>query len=107
MVKLKSLKDIDEFTEKNYVSLLYFGDKSCGVCEVLRPKMDFMIKKYKEVNMAYIEVSEVLEVTEKYSVYTFPAVVLYIGNKEYIREARFISLEELEEKIQRLISIIK
>ncbi|HAA63947.1 MAG TPA: thioredoxin, partial [Thermoanaerobacter sp.] len=41
----------------------------------------------------------------KFSVFTVPTVIVYVDGKEAIREARFISMDTLEEKISKYYSL--
>ncbi|WP_029452824.1 thioredoxin family protein [Clostridium algidicarnis] len=107
MIKLNSLEEIEEFIKNNDFSFLYFGDETCGVCMALLPKISKVLKEYPNIKAAYIEIDDVKLAMERYSIFTIPVVLLYVEEKETIREARFISVNDVEEKVKRIATIYK
>ncbi|SUY46778.1 thiol-disulfide isomerase and thioredoxin [Clostridium putrefaciens] len=107
MVKLNSLQEIEEYIKSNDISFLYFGNETCGVCTALLPKIIEILKRYPNIKMAYIEIDDVKLAMERYSIFTIPVILLYVEGKETIREARFISVNDVEEKLKRISTIYK
>lgn len=102
MVKLNSLGEIKEVIKNNNFSFLYFGNGSCGVCTALLPKINEVLKEYPNIKTAYIEIDDIKLAMERYSIFTIPAILMYVEGKETIREARFISVDDIEKKIKRI-----
>ncbi|WP_032121421.1 thioredoxin family protein [Clostridium amazonitimonense] len=105
MIKLNSTEDIDFFIQKNNIAVLYFGNSSCGVCEALLPKFKDLLVKFPNVKSAYVEIEDVKKSMAKYSIFTIPVILLYVEQQEVLREARFISINDIEDKIQRIIKL--
>lgn len=101
MENLSSIKEIRDFIMKNQLALLYFSSPDCKVCDVLIPKVEEMIKNYSSIQIATVNIKMVPEVAGEYSIFTIPTILLFINNEEFIREARHISVIQLEEKIKR------
>ncbi len=86
--------------------LFYFSRPSCGVCSAIKPKVISMMEDYPEVRTYYVNLDEVPEAAGQLSVMTIPAILAYADGKEVLREARYISMDDLEEKISRPYSFI-
>lgn len=106
MMQLDSPQTIDRFIGENKIALLYMGANNCGVCVALLPKIEELLKKYSKIACAKIEVDKLPEVAGQYSVFTVPAIIIFIEGKEVIREARFISIPDLEQKIKRFYDLV-
>ncbi len=42
------------------------------------------------------------EITGSLSIFTVPALILFVHGKEAFREARFVHMDKFEEKVQRI-----
>lgn len=98
---INSIEKINELKNKNDMLLLYFGSGSCGVCEAILPKIEGMLQKYQHIETARVEAENSPELSAKFGIFTVPAIVLLINEKETLREAGIISLINLEQKISR------
>ncbi len=85
--------------------LIYFGITGCGVCKSMKPKVEIMIKRYPNIKAVMVEADKSLNISARFNVFTVPVILLYIEGKETIREARIISLDNLEQKIARYCQI--
>ena len=98
---------IEKIIKENNIVMLYFGSESCSVCVDLKPKVEKMLKKYKKIKFVDIEVNQNLKLSRRYNIFTMPAILLYIEGKEVIREARYLSMAELESKIDRYYGLLE
>lgn len=101
MAILKSIEEIDNFISKARFALLYFSSDSCGVCASLFPKIEVLLKEYPAIELAKADIGQVPAVAGAYSIFTIPAILVFMDGKEIIREARHISVELLKERIER------
>lgn len=106
MSKTYLKEEIEALINTNEILLLYFSSKSCGVCKVIKPKLDEMLKAYPKLKSLQIDVEGNIKLAAAYSVFTLPAVIVFVNGKETIREARYINLEEIENKIDRYCKLI-
>lgn len=106
MIELNTLDEMDEFIKNNTMSMIYFASESCSVCGVLLPKIEEMIIKFPKIKISKVQVDKFTEAAGQYSIFTLPAILLYIEGKEIVREARFISVEMLEATIERYYEIL-
>lgn len=106
MDTLNTREAIDQIIETQEMVLLYFGSKTCGVCSLIRPRVERMLEKYPKVNGLYIDVETSRDIAAHFSVFTVPGILLFVDGKESIREARYIDLKEIESKISRYYSLL-
>ena len=106
MIELNTLDEVKEFIKNNIIAMIYFSSEGCSVCGALLPKIQEMIIKFPEVKISKVQVDKFTEVAGQYSIFTLPAILVYIEGKEGIREARFISVEILEGSIERYYELL-
>jgi thioredoxin-like negative regulator of GroEL len=106
MIIANSNELIKELISNNHIVLLYFGSNTCNVCTAIKPKIEELLKHYPEIKSAYIDAEKSLEISSAYSIFTIPAVLLYIEGKETIREARHIGMQDINNKIERYYNML-
>lgn len=105
MIPFKDLKTVDEvnaFIEQNEFAFLYFTMPSCSVCHGLKPQIEEMLNKYPKIKARHIDASIVPEAAGQLSVFTAPVLLLFIEGKEYLREARIVQTQKLDDDLNRL-----
>lgn len=106
MRRLNNLDDIKKAVKENEMVLLYFSTEDCGICTTLLPKIDTMLLNYTNVLSYHISIDKLPEASGEFSVFTVPTILVYIEEKEVIREARFISVDALEDKLKKYYNMI-
>jgi thioredoxin 1 len=106
MKVLNTLDEVDEFIKNNTIAMIYFASEGCNVCGVLLPKIEEMIIKFPKIKISKVQIDNFTEAAGQYSIFTLPAILVYIEGKEIIREARFISVEMLERTIERYYGLL-
>ncbi len=106
MIQLNTLDEIDEFIKNNTIALVYFASEDCSVCVGLLPKIEEMLVKFPKLKISKVRVDKFTQAAGQYSIFTLPAILVYIEGKEAIREARFISVEMLENAIKRYYDMV-
>lgn len=106
MDNLQSQELIEETINNNDMVLLYFGNKTCSVCVDMKPKVEGILGKYPEIQSVYIDVEQSPEIGIKHSIFTIPAILFFTEGKETIREARYISIKDIDMKISRYYDLI-
>ena len=91
----------------NKGAVIYFYNTTCSSCTVLRPKVRSMVNQsFPGIIFHEINVEEHPELTANASVYAAPTIVVYFEGKETLRESRYISVSQLEGKIDRYYKMI-
>ncbi|WP_080145763.1 thioredoxin family protein [Marinilactibacillus piezotolerans] len=98
--KAQTIEEIRTFIASNPLAFLYISRENCGVCHVVRPQVEEMLEDFPTIRTLQVSADEVPEVAGEFTVFTVPALLLFIEGKEMIREARFIVMDDLREKFQ-------
>ncbi|WP_188456995.1 thioredoxin family protein [Virgibacillus oceani] len=100
--KLTSLDMIEKFIQEHELAFLYISRPNCGVCHGLLPQVRELLMNYPEIKLGHADADEVMEIAGRFSVFTVPVLLLFVGGKEYIREARIVHLSLLDKKLQKI-----
>ena len=101
MQNIEEFSEITNISEAEGMSLFYISRPSCGVCTALKPKVKRMLEEFPEVSSFYVNLDAIPEAAGQLSVFTIPAILVFAGGKEMVREARYISIDDLANKIRR------
>lgn len=95
-----------DLISRNRMVLMYFGSDSCNVCNAIKPKVEEILKNYAEIISYQVDTEKDPEVSAEFNIFTIPGILLFIDGKEIIREARHISIQELDSKIERYYNLL-
>jgi thiol-disulfide isomerase/thioredoxin len=101
VLKINSNEEIKSIISDNEMVILYFSNKVCGACEVIRDKVQSILELYSKVKFIDIDGEEQIQLAALNNVFSFPLLILYVDGKEVIRVGRNVNLLELEETIKR------
>ena len=105
MKQINSMSEIDALKKENDMLLVYFGSNTCSVCCDLLPKIDQMLGNYPGISAVKVDIQKSPALSASFSVFTAPAVILFIQGKETLREAGIMSLSRLEGQISRYVEL--
>jgi len=103
---LTTIREIENFIESSGMKLLYISRPNCGVCKSLLPMVKMMLRDFPGIEGAYIDLDKLPEASGRFTIFTIPAILLFIDGKETIREARYVSLKSLKGHITRYYSLL-
>ncbi|HHT35772.1 MAG: thioredoxin family protein [Candidatus Wallacebacter cryptica] len=106
MELITNLEGVEKLIKEQKLVLLFFGSQDCGVCRDLKPKVETLLEQYPQIRSAYIDTNEFMELAAFHSIFSIPAVLVFIEGKEVIREARYISLRQLQSRIERYYHLL-
>ncbi|MFL2060518.1 thioredoxin family protein [Marinilactibacillus psychrotolerans] len=99
-----SIEEIRNFVSANPVSFIYISREGCSVCHAVKPKVQKMLEEFPEIKPMQVSADDVPEVAGEYTVFTVPALLLFIEGKEMFREARFVVMDDLHDKFERIVN---
>lgn len=105
MVILNNKLQIESILKEKGMTLLYFSSNTCSACTAIKSKLEIALKKFPNLKVYEIPPFNTEEILANFSIFTFPAVLLYIDEKEYIREAKYFSVEKLLKDIDRYYTL--
>lgn len=100
--QLQSIDQVKSFIQDHQLAFLYISQPNCSICHGLLPQVEKLMLKYPKIKMGHLNTDEVKEVAGFLSIFTVPVLLLFVDGKEYIREARIVHLDLLEEKIKKI-----
>lgn len=97
-----NLDKLKQTIETNDAVMVYFSGENCGVCKALQPKVkELFDTNFSKIEQIYISSDKYIQTAAQFSVLTIPTVIVFFDNKEFVRQSRHISIQDLEKKIQR------
>lgn len=101
-MQIQSLNEIEKMKEEEVSFFVYFSSPNCGVCQVLKPKLMCMLAdKYPKIQACQVDTAIHPDIAAQLGFYTNPSFIVYLNGLEYIRRSRSISLQELNESLER------
>jgi thioredoxin-like negative regulator of GroEL len=86
----------------DFNGVLYFSYQNCGVCKVLRPKVEQMLEKnFPKLTFSYVDIEKSPVIAAGHSVFTVPVILVFFEGQEFYRFARGIGVGELQRSIER------
>lgn len=82
--------------------LVYFSTDTCGVCKVLKPKVQQLLQEeFPRLKMAYVNSDILPDVAGQNRIFAAPTILVFFDGREYIRKSRNIGICELRDAIAR------
>ncbi|KZL91796.1 thioredoxin family protein [Clostridium magnum] len=106
MLELNNNEEITNMISKNKMVILYFSNKVCGACEVIKDKFQRILEFYPNIKSIEINGEKQIEFAAMNDVFSFPLLILYINGNETIRVGRNIDFLELEKSINRYYDML-
>ncbi|OQY31875.1 MAG: hypothetical protein B6241_12905 [Spirochaetaceae bacterium 4572_59] len=102
--KLKSFSEIQKVIDKkDGMTLFYFTHPDCAVCSVIKPKIEEFLREHSRISGYHSSLDDDPMIAGQLTIYSIPMVLIYMEGREILREGKFIVMDVLEPKIQRLM----
>lgn len=99
-------KDLEEQLANNDAVMVYFSGNDCGVCKALQPKIETLFStKFPKIKQVYIKSEEYRDTAAQLNVLSIPTIIVYFENKEFLRQSRLISIQDIEQRIIRTYNL--
>ena len=98
-----SIDQVLRYIKENKLTFVYISKENCGICHVIQPQVQEMLTEFPAIKPIQVSADDIPEVASQFTVFTVPALLLFVEGKEVIREARFVVMEELRRKFQRVV----
>lgn len=97
---------MDDILSTEGMKLLYLSRPDCGVCTALKPRVAAMLEDFPRIEAYDIDLDRFPILAGRFEVFTIPAVLVYADGREFIREARYFSVDELAGRIDRYYELM-
>jgi thioredoxin 1 len=99
--------EFNSFISSNKAAAIYFSTPDCNVCKVLKPKLiELLAVEFPLIQFAYVNCEEAKELAAQQNIFSVPTILFLFEEKEFIRKARFMNLDKLENELSRIYSMI-
>jgi thiol-disulfide isomerase/thioredoxin len=103
---IEDASQVDDILSSEGMKLLYLSRPDCGVCTALKPRVAAMLEDFPRIEAYDIDLDRFPILAGRFEVFTIPAVLVYADGREFIREARYFSVEELAGRIHRYYELL-
>ena len=107
MIEINSKEEILDILKNSKAVMLYFAATNCGVCEVLKPKIeDEVSKNFSQMKQYFINSNQNLDITSHFNIFSSPTILVFFEGKEFKRYGRNISLDIFNSELKRLYEMV-
>ena len=101
------VETLNDLIETEAAVAVYFSAPNCGVCHALRPKVEELFSEdFPAVKFIHIEIDKSPGISGELGVFSAPTLLVFFEGKEFLRKVRLMSIQELQEKVQRPYNMI-
>ncbi len=98
---------LQDILESHPSVLLYATTTDCGVCKVLRPKIEELVKtSFSHMKFIAIELDRSPDLARRLDIAAVPTVIAFFHGKEHVRKIRVFGMEELEAALSRPYNLL-
>jgi thiol-disulfide isomerase/thioredoxin len=107
MKEVHTLESVKHTIETEEMVLLYISRPNCSVCHALLPQVEEVLKEYPGIVSVQADAAEIPELAGEYSIFTVPVLLVFIEGKEMMRKARFVPIDDLNQRLSRLMTMFE
>ena len=101
---MQNITDLETLEAMRYKGIVFilFGGSHCNVCRSLRPRLTSLIEHhFPRMQTVYIDCGAHPDICAQHSVFSVPAVKVYVDGMLVLEDARVFGLDELLERMKR------
>ncbi|MBB5178732.1 thiol-disulfide isomerase/thioredoxin [Planomicrobium koreense] len=100
--QLATMDEVKLFEASPDLNFLYVLTTGCGVCHALLPQIEEVFAEYPNIQTRQVNAADISELAGHLSIFTAPVLILFSDGKEILREARFVHIDEFDQKIAKI-----
>ncbi|ANJ67689.1 hypothetical protein A9404_10150 [Halothiobacillus diazotrophicus] len=106
MLEPTDLEQFNQHLQSDGAVLVLFGGAHCGVCQVIKPKLESLISgQFPDITLLYVDCERQPGICGQSVVFSLPTVKLFLDGQLSLEKSRSFSLMELERELGRLIEL--
>ena len=98
---------IDEVSRENVVVIFEFGGDYCSACSAINIKLQNYILNNDRVSGYYIPIEQYPDIAAGASIFSAPAVLVYVEGQLTIKEVGCFSLEDIYKRVERYLALLE
>lgn len=104
--EMTSLEETTQMIQNEKLVFLFLYGEHCSVCHGVLPQIKPMIDGYNEIEAVQADIEKLPALSGEFTVFTVPAVLLFLEGKEVSRFARFIEKDKLKHQIDKILDAL-
>lgn len=106
-MEINNLEVLNNLIAEELGVIAYFYNDDCPPCISLRPKVEKLVAAcFPKMKLAWINSKKTPEIPAAYQIFANPTILLFFDGKETRRYSKYVSVDELEESIDRYYKLI-
>ncbi|MBM6614304.1 thioredoxin family protein [Desemzia sp. RIT804] len=101
--QVATIEEVRQFIQENELAFVYISREDCSVCHAVRPQVQAILENYPRIQSIQVDADQIPEVAGDFTVFSVPALLLFVDGKEMIREARFVNMENLDRQFKVIV----
>ena len=91
----------------NPAIMLYFFNDNCAPCLALRPKVESLVNdEFPKMKLVFINATDYPKLEADHSIFGAPTLLVFFDGKEVFRESKYVSVDQMKERIDRYYRLI-
>ncbi len=103
MKTIETEEAFHSFIAKDKPAIVLFATHDCATCVPVAKKID---ERFQDIDKAKVYLDDLSTLRGFLSIFNVPVVCIYFEQKEFARFIRVFSMDEIEEKINRLLGFL-
>jgi len=95
MLEFTTVEDFDQVVSKNKTVLIEFWAEWCGSCKAFGVVLESMESNYPSVVFAKVNIEQAMELAEKYSIASLPALFCFHNGEMYSQQNGAIPAQQI------------
>ena len=106
-MEITDLEQLGNFISARPAVMIYFYNDNCAPCIALSPKVSQLIESdFPKMALAFVNAAVNELAAARFGIFSAPTLLVFFEGKESIRESKYISINELQEKISRYYELL-
>ncbi len=90
--------------EKEKIVLVDFSAEWCPPCQAMKPILEEISEKYKEIKLGEVDVEKNVKLAQNYQIISIPTLIFFKEGKIIERITGFLSFDDLSQRIKNFLS---
>ncbi|RKE03869.1 thioredoxin [Marinifilum flexuosum] len=101
-MNISDYKELQSLKDKRESFYIYFSAPNCGVCEVLKPKLEELFQNnFDKLKAYHVNTAMQPDIAAQEGLYTNPSLLVFMDGQEVLKRSRAIGLDEVYDSLNR------
>ena len=97
-----SYENLIQLREREENLIIYFGTDAWSICGAVFPQLEDLVKEYN-IKIVKVDVDSQRELPGQFLAFVMPTILILSGEKEILRESRFIDFGRIDRTLGLLL----